>query len=429
MQHKLSLYSTDYCTIPTWNRSLFQQNKLSEQCKDSLNCKDSLYCKLSRHYKLCPHIVFFKIIIFESCHVQHPHKHPSSMAFYHFPQSSTPAKSKCSTQWQLLWAPRQQTQHNNTVMCTFGNNINNLPLFVLLVCVILQWSHKHNINGTNNCRGPPFQVAKEVQNRTGQKIMPTLTEGRSFHEFFDRGVATVMWLENAGGETEENAEISHMLWAKFSSSATHWLSKGAWQPVLQTVPLTPRNGANTCGQWYVPSQTLRVLWWAHHLFIIAVKHAPESSFFLDYSQGQESQEGSPNSLECWLYWLQDPAEGTKFCIIQIQRKIGIELQGGCWYHERRIKWLNGPFPCKHWADNSCFHDCHINYLDPSERLEADDGCAGESPFVCCITSEVLNHLLEKATAQQKRVQGRNEMMNAWIKSFHILDSVYRHDQS
>ena len=92
-----------------------------------------------------------------------------------------------------------------------------------------------------------------------------------------------------------------------------------------------------------------------------------------------------------------------------------------------IKWLNGPYPCKNWPDINIFCDGLIEELNLGERVEADHGYKVESSYVTKVPCAVLTRCSEEADALQKRVQGRHETVNARLKSFHILDQVYRHD--
>ena len=92
-----------------------------------------------------------------------------------------------------------------------------------------------------------------------------------------------------------------------------------------------------------------------------------------------------------------------------------------------IKWLNGPYPCKDWPDINIFRDGLMKELELGERVEADDGYVGESPYVTKVPSAVLTHSSEKADAMQKRVQRRHETVNAHLKSFWVLEQVYRHN--
>jgi len=91
-----------------------------------------------------------------------------------------------------------------------------------------------------------------------------------------------------------------------------------------------------------------------------------------------------------------------------------------------MKWINGPFPHGKYADVTIFHASLLTCLDHFERVEADDGYRGESPFRAKVPTAVLSCPSE-ADAFQKRVQGRHETINSRLKEYAILHSMYRHD--
>ena len=66
-----------------------------------------------------------------------------------------------------------------------------------------------------------------------------------------------------------------------------------------------------------------------------------------------------------------------------------------------IKWINGPFPCGKYADVTIFCASLLTCLDGCERVEADDGYRGESPFRAKVPTAVLGRPSE-ADAFQKR---------------------------
>ena len=91
-----------------------------------------------------------------------------------------------------------------------------------------------------------------------------------------------------------------------------------------------------------------------------------------------------------------------------------------------MKWINRPFPCGKCADVTIFHASLLTCLDDFERVEADDGYRGESPFRAKLLKAVLSCPSEDE-AFQKRVQGKHETINSRLKAFAILHSMYRHD--
>ena len=91
-----------------------------------------------------------------------------------------------------------------------------------------------------------------------------------------------------------------------------------------------------------------------------------------------------------------------------------------------IKCINGSFPCGKYADVTIFCASLMTCLDHFERVEANDGYRGESPFRAKVPKAVLS-CPSKADAFQKRVQGRHEIINSRLKVYAILHSMYRHD--
>jgi hypothetical protein len=59
------------------------------------------------------------------------------------------------------------------------------------------------------------------------------------------------------------------------------------------------------------------------------------------------------------------------------------------------------------------------------RVETDDGYAAESPFRAKVPGAMFNP--EEARSYQKQVQGQHKTINARLKAFSVLSSMYRHD--
>ena len=104
----------------------------------------------------------------------------------------------------------------------------------------------------------------------------------------------------------------------------------------------------------------------------------------------------------------------------VRYKVAVEILTG------EMKWINGPFPCGKFPNVTIFCASFLTCLDDFERVEADDGYIGESPFRAKVPKTVLNCPSE-ADAFQKRVQGRHETINARLKAYAILSEVFRHD--
>ena len=119
-------------------------------------------------------------------------------------------------------------------------------------------------------------------------------------------------------------------------------------------------------------------------------------------------------------------KGNVFDSHTFAKKSGLQNDVAIGILMREMKWINGPVPCGKYPDVSIFHASLLTCLDDFERVEADDGYIGESPFRAKVPKAVLSRPSE-ADAFQKRVQGRHETINSRLKAYTILQSVYRHD--
>jgi hypothetical protein len=121
-----------------------------------------------------------------------------------------------------------------------------------------------------------------------------------------------------------------------------------------------------------------------------------------------------------------PQKGRIFSSHKFKKKSGVRYEVALKIFTGEIAWLNGPFPCGKFSDVTIFRASLSTFLDDFERVEADDGYIGESPFRAKVPKAVLSCPSE-ADALQKRVQGRHETINARLKHFAILEERFRHD--
>ena len=113
-------------------------------------------------------------------------------------------------------------------------------------------------------------------------------------------------------------------------------------------------------------------------------------------------------------------KGPTFASYKFKGKSALRYEVALGILSGEIKWLNGPYPCKDWPDINIFRDGLMKELELGERVEADDGYVGESPYVTKVPSAVLTRSSEEADAMQKRVQGRHENVNAASRVFGSL---------
>ena len=104
----------------------------------------------------------------------------------------------------------------------------------------------------------------------------------------------------------------------------------------------------------------------------------------------------------------------------IRYEIALSLKHG------HIVWVEGPYPCGQWPDIKIFRHCLRNFLDPSERVEADDGYIGDQPKYCK-TPGGFSSRTENIDEKRRRIRARHETVNLRLKHFCILNKTYRHN--
>ena len=109
----------------------------------------------------------------------------------------------------------------------------------------------------------------------------------------------------------------------------------------------------------------------------------------------------------------------KFKKSAVRYEIAVSILGG------DIVWLSGPHQPGLYNDLDIFRLSLATFLEPFERVEADDGYAGEAPLKVkcpsCIT------VPEKKKKMMSRVRSRQETVNKRLKDWSILRQTYRHN--
>ena len=107
---------------------------------------------------------------------------------------------------------------------------------------------------------------------------------------------------------------------------------------------------------------------------------------------------------------------------------GLRYEVGVGIKEGDIVWLQGPFPAGQHNDCTLFQDGLANYLDPFERVEADDGYRAADPEKVKSKSGFSHrYSSEEKLDVKNRVRARHETVNKRIKQFASLSSIFRHD--
>ena len=107
------------------------------------------------------------------------------------------------------------------------------------------------------------------------------------------------------------------------------------------------------------------------------------------------------------------------------KKSGVRYEVAVGIKTGDICWFSGPYMCGLWPDIEIFRASLITFLDPYERVEADNGYVGEAPLrvICpkCVTCP------KERKAMMNVVTNRQETVNKRLKQWNILKKNYTHD--
>ncbi len=84
----------------------------------------------------------------------------------------------------------------------------------------------------------------------------------------------------------------------------------------------------------------------------------------------------------------------------------------------------GPYWAGKCPDIEIFNSVLTNFLEPGERVKADDGYRGHADNVKC-PKNAANPVGNQA--RQGRVRARHKMLKGRLKNWGILSQVFRHD--
>ena len=90
-----------------------------------------------------------------------------------------------------------------------------------------------------------------------------------------------------------------------------------------------------------------------------------------------------------------------------------------------ICWICGPWPPGLYNDLDVFREALATYLEPGERVEADDGYIGEAPLRVKCPKSITEPEEKEKMAQ--RVRAHHETVNKRFKQWSILNQPFRHD--
>jgi hypothetical protein len=104
--------------------------------------------------------------------------------------------------------------------------------------------------------------------------------------------------------------------------------------------------------------------------------------------------------------------------LALRYKIGVSIIWG------DLVWNQGPYPAGRFNDIDIFNKVLRHFLEPGERVEADNGYVGAANKIKC-PDNPCNPVENKG--MQSRARYRHETINGRFKTWGILQQMYRHD--
>ena len=101
----------------------------------------------------------------------------------------------------------------------------------------------------------------------------------------------------------------------------------------------------------------------------------------------------------------------------LRYKPGVDILAG------NLVWIQGPYPAGKYTDIKIFNKVLRNFLEPGERVEADEGYRGHPDKIKCPGNDVNP---TENQSMQGRVRAHHETLNGRLKTWGILSQVFCH---
>jgi hypothetical protein len=88
-----------------------------------------------------------------------------------------------------------------------------------------------------------------------------------------------------------------------------------------------------------------------------------------------------------------------------------------------LVWIQGPYSAGKYTNIKIFNKVLHHFLEPGERVEADEGYCGHPYKIKCPGKDANP---AKNRAMQGRVRALHEILNGQLKTWGILSQVFRH---
>ncbi len=101
----------------------------------------------------------------------------------------------------------------------------------------------------------------------------------------------------------------------------------------------------------------------------------------------------------------------------LRYELGVDILAG------NLVWIQGPYPAGKYTDIKIFNKVLRNFLEPGERVKANEGYHGHPDKIKCPGNDVN---LAENRAMHGRVRARHETLNGRLKTWGILSQVFCH---
>jgi hypothetical protein len=101
----------------------------------------------------------------------------------------------------------------------------------------------------------------------------------------------------------------------------------------------------------------------------------------------------------------------------LRYELGVDILVG------NLVWIQGPYPAGKFTDIKMFNKVLRNFLEPGERVEADEGYRDHPDKIKCPGNDANP---AENGAMQGRVRVRHETLNGRLKNWGVISLVFRH---
>jgi hypothetical protein len=130
---------------------------------------------------------------------------------------------------------------------------------------------------------------------------------------------------------------------------------------------------------------------------------------------------SINGTDFWIPQTGTAIRGNAFTSHKYAGKSALRYEIGVSILRGDLVWIQGPYPAGAFNDVKFFNKVLCHFLEPGERVEADNGYFGAADKIKC-PDNPCNPVANEG--KQSRVRSRQ---NGRFKTWGILSQVYRHD--